>query len=125
MSFHWHDYVGVADHLVNGSRESPCPEAYERAAISRAYYAALNPARNLLRDEWGIQVPEAAEVHTFVCRWFLADDDEDRQAIGLLLDRLRDRRRRADYSDALPRSALLAELSLADARLAVEALSRL
>lgn len=91
-----------------------------RSAISRAYYAALNTTRNLLRDQWGIEVPETAEIHRFVPRWFMDEEDPDRQEIGMLLDRLRDRRRRADYDDEIIKVSSLAERSLADAQIVID-----
>ena len=50
MSFDWADYLKVADDLKNiGSRGSiTYSEAYYRAAISRAYYAAFKIAQQFL-----------------------------------------------------------------------------
>lgn len=91
MSFAWVDYLTVARHLKEYSTESGYSEGCLRSAISRAYYAALNTARNLLRDQWGIEVPEDATIHTVVPQWFMGEDDMDQQEIGVLLERLRDR----------------------------------
>jgi uncharacterized protein (UPF0332 family) len=51
MTFSWADYLIVAGHLVENSAESAYAEGFLRSAISRAYYAALNTARNLLSDQ--------------------------------------------------------------------------
>lgn len=53
MSFQWVDYLAVARHLKEHSGASSYSEACLRASVSRAYYAALMTARNLLRDQWG------------------------------------------------------------------------
>jgi len=120
MNFQWADYLNVARHLIEHSKASGYSEAFQRAAISRAYYAALITARNLLRDQWGIEVPETAEIHIFISKWFLNEDDENQKEIGVILDRLRDRRRKADYEDELLKISSLAEKSLSDAQLVID-----
>jgi len=125
MSFLWADYLTVARHLTEHSSASGYAEACLRSAISRAYYAALNTARNLLRDQWGIEVPETAEIHRFVPHWFMDAEDLDRKEIGTLLDRLRDRRRKADYDDEIPKVPSLAKRSLTDAQFVIDCVSTL
>lgn len=120
MSFLWADYLTVARHLTKYSEVSGYAEACLRSTISRAYYAALNTARNLLRDQWGIEVPETAEIHRFVPRWFMDEEDLDRKEIGALLDRLRDRRRKADYDDEIAKASSLATRSLAGAQIVID-----
>jgi hypothetical protein len=68
----------------------------------------------------GIEVPETAEIHLFIPKWFLNEDDADQKEIGAILDRLRDRRRKADYEDAIPKVSSLAERSLTDAQTVIE-----
>ena len=60
-------------------------------------------------------MPDTAEIHRFVPRWFMDEEDPDQQEIGILLDRLRDRRRRTDYADEVTKVSSLAARSLADA----------
>jgi uncharacterized protein (UPF0332 family) len=119
MSFLWADYLRVATHLTEHSDASGFPEACLRSAISRAYYAALNTARNLLQDEWGVEVPETAEIHQFIPNWFMNEDDLNQREIGTVLDRLRDRRRKADYDDEIARPSSLVQRSIADAQLVI------
>jgi len=70
MTFSWVDYLIVARHLAEHSTTSGYAEGCLRSVISRAYYAALNTTRNLLRDQWGIEVPETVEIHQcFVNLW--------------------------------------------------------
>jgi len=66
------------------------------------------------------EVPETAEIHVFISKWFLNEDDENQKEIGIILDRLRDRRRKADYEDELPKISSLAEKSLSDAQLVID-----
>ena len=65
-------------------------------------------------------MPETAEIHVFISKWFLNEDDENQKEIGIILDRLRDRRRKADYEDELPKISSLAEKSLSDAQLVID-----
>ncbi len=123
MSFPWADYLAVARHLKEHSTASVYSEGCLRSAISRAYYAALNTARKLLRDQWGIEVPEDATIHTFIPQWFMGENEVDRQEIGMLLERLRDRRRKADYDDEITKVPSLANISLADAQLVIDRVS--
>jgi uncharacterized protein (UPF0332 family) len=120
MTFSWVDYLIVARHLTEHSTASGYAEGCLRSAISRAYYAALNTTRNLLRDQRGIEVPETVEIHQFVPRWFMDEEDPVQQEIGILLDRLRDRRRRADYADEVTRVSALAARSLEDAQIVID-----
>lgn len=120
MTFSWPDYLIVAKHLMEHSTASGYAEGCLRSAISRAYYAALNTTRNLLSDQWGIEVPDTAEIHRFVPQWFMDEEDPDQQEIGILLDRLRDRRRRADYADEVTKVSSLAARSLADAQIVID-----
>jgi uncharacterized protein (UPF0332 family) len=123
MSFLWADYLTVARHLTEHSDASGYAEACLRSAISRAYYAALNTARNLLQDQLGIEVPKTAEIHRFIPQWFLGEEDLDRKEIGAFLDRLRDRRRKADYDDEITKVSSLAARSLADAQIVIDRIS--
>lgn len=122
MTFSWADYLIVARHLTEHSTASGYAEGCLRSAVSRAYYAALNTARSLLQD-WGIEVPETAEIHSFVPQWFLGEDDMDQREIGTLLKRLRDRRRKADYDNKVSKISSLANISLADAQLVIDRIS--
>ncbi len=120
MTFSWVDYLIVAEHLMEHSIASGYAEGCLRSAVSRAYYAALNTTRNLLCDQWGIEVPDTAEIHRFVPQWFMDEENPDQQEIGILLDRLRDRRRRADYADEITKVSSLAARSLADAQIVID-----
>jgi len=120
MTFSWVDYLIVARHLMEHSTSCGYAEGCLRSAVSRAYYAALNTTRSQLRDQWGVEVPDTAEIHRFVPRWFMDDEDPDQQEIGILLERLRDRRRRADYADEVAIVPSLAARSLADAQIVID-----
>jgi uncharacterized protein (UPF0332 family) len=125
MPFLWTEYLKVARHLKDHSAAGGHLEACLRSAVSRAYYAALNTARNFLRDQWGIEVPEDSTIHIFVPQWFMSGGDGPQQEIGVLLDRLRDRRRKADYEDEIPSVPALANRALADAQLVTDRVSAL
>ena len=123
MPFPWTEYLSVARHLKDHGAAGGPLEACLRSAVSRAYYAALNTARNFLRDQWGIEIPEDSTIHTFVPQWFMSGGDAAQQEIGVLLDRLRDRRRKADYEDEIPSVPALTNRALADAQRVIERVS--
>jgi uncharacterized protein (UPF0332 family) len=79
-------------------------EAHERAAMSRAYYAMFCTARNELRDtiEDEYSPPECGSEHMYV--WNLYKEDRHPRGarqIGVLGNRLRRYRNRADYDDVI------------------------
>ena len=125
MSFLWADYLAVARYLTEHSESGGHADAFLRSAVSRAYYAALLTARNLLRDQWGIEVPEDVEIHYFISQWFLAEDAVERKEVGEWLERLRGRRRMADYDDEIRNPLSLARISLFDAQVVVDRVSTL
>src|SRR5207247_2642979 len=85
------DFLDVARSDVNGPSE-----AYWRAAMSRAYYALLLEARDVL-ERWGFTPPARDRVHTFVRLSFVFARDQDVKAIGYVIERLVKLRNEADY----------------------------
>ena len=52
MSFHWAEYLDLAYELAGVGVAHPAgAEAHQRAAISRAYYAAYKTALNVARSK--------------------------------------------------------------------------
>lgn len=102
MSFNWLQYLGLAQQLAGKAQISTTQESRLRSAISRAYYAAFILARNYLRDEESISIPER-QSHKFVIEQFKNSSEEVRQKIGKNLARLRFSRNKADYDDNFER----------------------
>jgi len=102
MSFNWLQYLGLAQQLAGKAQISATQESRLRSAISRAYYAAFILARNYLRDEESISIPER-QSHKFVIEQFKNSSEEVRQTIGKNLARLRFSRNKADYNDNFER----------------------
>ncbi len=103
MSFAWSEYLNLARSLVGQSSDRPTQEAAQRAAISRAYYAAFCEARNYLRDRENVQyIPLDGRAHFEVPDHFLQSRDAARRSVGNDLKRLRIDRNYADYYDQLP-----------------------
>ena len=74
-------------------------EAYYRAAISRAYYAAFCSARNYLRDTLNLRIP-LENTHNFVINEFKERwDIKNSRTISNTLYTLRKDRNNADYDD--------------------------
>ena len=126
MSFHWGDYLTLADSLVSAPAALGPQEAALRAAISRAYYAAFCSARNLVRSQGEIAPSGAASDHELIAIHFRGSTDPTRRRIGADLGRLRKYRNNADYDDRLAGDPLSrAKLSVATAHSILTALSSL
>ena len=64
MSFVWSDYLELAKELLGGAVGSPLEEAKLRSAISRAYYAVFNEARDyLVLNKPDLIIPNTGEAH--------------------------------------------------------------
>lgn len=79
-------------------------EAHKRSAVSRAYYAMFCTARNELKDNIDneYEPPECGSEHEYV--WNLYKEDRHPRGtrqIGVLGNRLRRARNRADYCDVI------------------------
>lgn len=126
MSFHWGDYLTLAESLVSDPAAPEPREAALRAAISRAYYAAFCSARNLAKSQGEIVPTRTASEHELVIVHFRGSSDPRRRRIGADLGRLRKYRNNADYDDQLAGDPLAkAKLSVATARNVLTALGSL
>jgi hypothetical protein len=101
MSFEWAEYLAVAEQWMEAAAAGSVamPEAWQRSAVSRAYYAAFATARNRLRDFDGISVEAQRNVHVLVCTLYEQHPDLRRNRIGVRLRGLRAHRNRCDYDD--------------------------
>ena len=94
MSFHWSAYLTLAHEL--GARSGD--EAALRSSMSRAYYAVYNLALVKIRV-LQITMDEQLPAHEKVWTSFIGHSDKRCHAIGVLGDRLKKSRRKADYDD--------------------------
>lgn len=115
MSFDWTEYLNVARELARPTNNPARREARLRSAISRAYYAAYIQARNHLRDQDQVEIPQI-DNHRFVIRSFIDSADSRRTTIGWDLDYLRRTRNAADYDDTITRLQRKTNWSLNRAR---------
>jgi uncharacterized protein (UPF0332 family) len=95
----WFLYYDLALEWVENDRE-----AHKRSAVSRAYYAMFCTARNELKDHINddYKPPECGSEHMYV--WNLYKEDRHPRGtrqIGVLGNRLRLHRNRADYDDVI------------------------
>ena len=125
MTFDWSEYLKLAQELAGDAANSPNEEAKLRSSVSRAYYAAFCKARNHLRDIDGNQIPPKVNVHTYVRNQFKNSSDKSRKKIGNDLNRLRLRRNKADYEDAVPGLSQLTTASLKVTHAVISALNTL
>ncbi|MBI2376904.1 MAG: HEPN domain-containing protein [Deltaproteobacteria bacterium] len=124
MAFEWREFLRLAEDLVTRK-----DEAELRSAVSRAYYAAYHFARRRLPAE--LPKPNATESHASLWRAYLGSTNKAHKAIGVIGDRLREQRRRADYEAhfaSLLKSGCTqkdAELAVKDAKALIDRLERM
>ncbi|OCR00777.1 hypothetical protein BCD67_23885 [Oscillatoriales cyanobacterium USR001] len=102
MIFEWSEYLNLAKELAGKVTTSANQEAKLRAAISICYYAAFIKARNYLRDNEGIDIPDTGEAHQYVREQFAISSERNRQKIADNLRYLLSYRRKVDYDDFVP-----------------------
>jgi hypothetical protein len=88
VSFDWATFLACAETLARAQ-----DEASKRSAISRAYYAAFNVVRVFLR----VTPPPGSDSHKIVWDAALHDSRREVQSLGRKGERLKERRRSADY----------------------------
>ena len=126
MSFVWSDYLDLAKELLGSAAGSPIEEAKLRSAISRAYYAVFNEARNfLVANKPSVYIPDTGAAHEVVVDTFLDDSNPDWIAVGLNLSRLKANRRVADYRDPINGLSNLTAISMRYADTAIAKLKTL
>lgn len=90
MNFDWSEFLRIAREL--SARDD---EASHRIAISRAYYAAFNTARNLQRADGLISLVGSSGDHMVLRRVL---HDAGQLALADRLNQLREWRNKADYN---------------------------
>jgi uncharacterized protein (UPF0332 family) len=114
--FDWYQYLVLAEYLYDNRDTFPDREACLRAAISKAYYAAFCSARNYARDFDRLVLDESAQDHGSVKKHYIRAPDPKNRQIGNSLDRLRDSRNQADYSDSIDKLEELAKAAISQSK---------
>src|SRR6202167_488057 len=112
MPFDWNDFFTLAERL---SREADV--ASKRTAIGRAYYYVFNAALERAELTAG-KHPKGTSVHLWCWNAYTNTQDDACRRIGILGDRLHDKRIRMDY-----KSAVVPQLDTEVARVLAEARS--
>jgi uncharacterized protein (UPF0332 family) len=101
MTFHWPDYLELAKSLINTQLILPTSnEARQRAAISRAYYAAFCTTRNYLRQQLNnSRLFSDAKAHSDVRKALMKRNSKTAHRIARLLLAVHRERKCADYDD--------------------------
>jgi uncharacterized protein (UPF0332 family) len=116
MTFDWYQYLVLAEYLYDNRDTFPDREACLRAAISKAYYAAFCLARNYARDLDRLVLDESAQDHGSVKKHYIRAPDPKNRQVGNSLDRLRDLRNQADYSDTIDKLEDLAKAAISQSK---------
>ena len=127
MGFNWAEYLSIAEGVCGMPVSGPSAgaEAQQRAAVSRAYYAAFVSSRNRLRDLDGIMIPPNRNPHQFVASQYQTHPDPGWSQIGVELHRLRLDRNRCDYEDVVDNLPRMTQRSLDGAARVLAALGQL
>ena len=102
MQINWYDYLEIARYLENNNNN--LPEAGNRSAVSRAYYAAFCHARNYAIQKGEKFNPKKENVHQKVIKYFEREGMSD---VARDLKILRDWRNDCDYKDRLTNTRIL------------------
>lgn len=98
MSFDWREYLVVANRLIIPLSADPdIKEGCQRAAISRAYYAAHHVAREKLPPQGQSNCPRDGKAHDFVLDWYRRAGGRESEIVSDDLESLRTWRGKADY----------------------------
>lgn len=108
--FNWPDYFALAQELLQ--REG---EAYQRSAVSRAYYAMFHSARGKLISWWEWNPPKEASDHEYLWETFSKKHDPGSRRVGQLGDRLRKARNKVDYADCINNVSDVVEIAMINA----------
>jgi uncharacterized protein (UPF0332 family) len=100
MNFDWSGYLDLAKELNDNSIANR--EAKQRSAVSRAYYAVFNLAKNYLEQVEGHSIPKTADAHRYVGDQFRMSTNPNGKTIARDLVRLRRFRNQADYAAGFP-----------------------
>lgn len=120
--FDWSDYQQYAARLL----QLPAPsEAELRTAISRAYYAAFNTARDFLIWIKRLDPALRRQVHATVWRLLRDSLSSVERGISEIGMRLLECRKKADYERAYPRFNRDAKTAVRDSRRLIDAIAQL
>jgi hypothetical protein len=97
--FDWREYLELAKALVGIQSAGYSQEATERAAVSRAYYAAFGWARNYAESELGFVAQSGSEDHRRLREHFR---QQGMMRLASDLNRLRAWRNACDYERRVP-----------------------
>ncbi len=100
MRFQWETFINLAERLHQESESFVETEAYQRSAISRAYYGAFGLAREIAVRE-GLSLTFTGEDHKNVEQHFRGNSQKFRKQIGIELNRLRRLRNKADSAESI------------------------
>lgn len=125
--FDWAEYLTLAEDLRAGRTPTAAVEALQRAAVSRAYYAAFCPARDYLIDTGALSFVRREEprLHEKVAETFKLSTSGTRREIGTWLREMREARNRCDYEADNPRLAEDLRSTLIKSRWTLDHLAKL
>lgn len=112
MSFVWREFLDVSRELVAATDHTAPPEARERSAISRAYYAAFRRALQVFSNLGEYTPRRDGNDHQALPMTIKSDGEGRRREVGTILYAMLNERRWADYELTRPRRAMSAAWAL-------------
>lgn len=111
MGFDWDEYLTLAEELAKRA-----DDASKRSAISRAYYAVFHRANPRALRNCGRRPKECPSAHQWCWEKYQQTNDDDCRSLGVVGDRMKQRRVSADYRDNIDRIDEVVSGVLEDAR---------
>ena len=117
MTFNWNEYLLLAQYLNTNSTFN-YPEALQRSAVSRAYYAAFCSAKEYAEIKFKIKFLPDSDIHQEVRKTFKKNQRDD---ISDNLNDLRILRNKCDYQNNVQNLHTIAKraIQLADNTISV------
>lgn len=125
MTFDWQEYLVLSKNLYDHHDSFADREACLRASISRSYYAVFCKARNCATAYDGQTIPTSGGAHHRVKDFYQSSSERKRSEVGVLLDRLRISRNKADYDNTIASLLEDSEVALNNASRIIELLKEI
>lgn len=123
MSFDWSEFLALAKALQSSLYASSFPEAAQRSAVSRAYYAAFCYLRHYAENQWEFQRTRTAQDHERLRRHlrYLTGQGSSWDELVENLGDFRQWRNQCDYDDDVRNLDVMLSTAITTAEKLIEA----
>lgn len=117
MAFDWKEFLTLAEHLMEEKDARVSRECFQRAAVSRAYYAVFCTIRDQFAARGDFTRTGTASDHAAVVEYLR---QHGRATAAIWLSRLRQWRNQCDYDSEVTKLSVLATDAIGYARSLIE-----